>query len=61
MIADVLSNKQFNPTVTELLIRVRKLNLSLVFITQSYFAVSKSVRLSYTHYFLIKIPNKREL
>ena len=41
MIADMLSNKKLNPIVTELLIRVRKLNISLGFITQSYFAAPK--------------------
>ena len=61
MIVDMLSNKKPNPIVTELLIRVRKLNISLVFITQSYFAVAKNIRLNSTRYFVIKIPNKREL
>ena len=45
----------------ELFIRGRKLNISLVFITQSYFAVPKIIRLNSTHYFIIKIPNKKEL
>ena len=45
MIADMLSNKKLNPIVTELFIRSRKLNISLVFIAQSYFAVSKNIRL----------------
>ena len=48
MIADMLSNKKLNPIATELFIRGRKLNISLVFITQSYFAVPKTVRLNYT-------------
>ena len=61
MIADILSNKKLNPIVTELLIRGRKLNISLVFITQSYFALPKYIRLNSTHYFVLKIPNKREL
>ena len=61
MIADMLSNKKHNRIVTELLIRGRKLNISLVFMTQSYFAVSKNIRLNSTHYFIIKIPNKQEL
>ena len=47
--------------VTELFIRDRKLNISLVFITQSYFAVSKYIRLYSIHYFIMKIPNKRQL
>ena len=55
MIADMLSNKNLNPIVTELF---RKLNISLVFITQSYFAVPKNIRLDSTHYFIMKIPNK---
>ena len=59
MIADMLSNKKLNPIVTELLIRGRKLSISLVFITKSYFAVPKNIRLNSTHYFVMKIPNKR--
>ena len=54
MIADMLSNKKFNPIVTELFIRGRKLNISLIFITQSYFAVI----LNSAHNFFVKIPNK---
>ena len=61
MIADIVSNKQPNPIVTELFIRGRKLKISLVFITQFYFAVPKNIRLNSTHYFIMKIPNKREL
>ena len=61
MIADILSNKKLNPKVTELLIRGRKLNIPLVFITQFYFVVSKTIRLNSTHYFVMKISNKREL
>ena len=61
MIADMLSNKKLNPIVTELFIRRRNLNISLAFITQSYFAVPKNIRLNSTHYFVMKIPNKREL
>ena len=61
MIADMLSNKKLNPMVTELFIRGRKLNISLVFITQSYFTVPKNIRLNSTHYTAMKIPNKREL
>ena len=57
----MLSNKKLNPIVTELFITGRKLNFSLVLITQSYFAVPKNIRLSSTHYFVMKIPNKREL
>ena len=61
MIADMLSKKKHNPTVTELFIRSRKFNISLVFITESYFAVPKDIRLTFTHYFIMKIPNKQEL
>ena len=58
VVADMLSNKKLKPRVTELFIKKRKLNISLVFITQSYFAVPKNIRLNSTHYFFIKIPNK---
>ena len=61
MIADMLSNKKLNQIVTELFMIGRKLNISLVFITQSYFAVPKNIRLNSTHYFIMKVPNKREL
>ena len=57
MIADMLSNNKFNPIVTEVFVWGRKLNSSLAFITPPYFAVSKNS----THYFAVKIPNKREL
>ena len=50
MIADMLSNKKLNKIVTELFIRGRKLNISIVFITQSYLAVPKNLRLNSTHY-----------
>ena len=61
MVADMINSKKLNPVVTELFIRGRKFNSSLVFITQSYFKVPKDVRLNSTHFFTIKIPNKREL
>ena len=68
MIADMINNNKLNPIVTELFIRGRKLNISIVFITQSYFKVPKDVRLNSTHlikfykfYIIMKIPNKREL
>ena len=61
MIADILSIKKHNPIVTELFIRGRKLNISVVFITQSYFPVPKNIRLNFTHFFIMKIPSKREL
>ena len=61
MIADMIHNKKLNSIVTELFIRGRKLNISLVFITQSYFKVAKDVRLNTSHFFIAKISNKREL
>ena len=61
MIADVINNKKLNSIVTELFIRGRKLSISLVFITQSYFKVPKDARLNASHFFIIKIPNRREL
>ena len=61
MIADMIKNKELNSIVTKLFIRGRKLNISLVFITQSYFKVPKDVRLNTTNFFIMKIPNKREL
>ena len=61
MIDDMINNKKLNSIITELFIRGRKLNISLVFITQPYFKVPKDVRINTTHFFIIKIPNKREL
>ena len=61
MIADMINNKKLNLVVTELFIRGRKLNIYIVFITQSYFKAPKDVRLNSTHFFIMKIPNKREL
>ena len=61
MIADIINNKKINSIETELFIRGRKLKISLVFITQSYFKVPKDVRLNSTHFFILKIPNEREL
>ena len=52
MIADMLSNKKLNPIATELFIRDRKLNISVVFITQSFVAVIKDIRLNCTYYLL---------
>ena len=57
----MISNNKLNPIVTELFIRGRTLNISIVFITQSCFKVPKDVRLNSTHFFIMKIPNKREL
>ena len=61
MITDILSNKNLNPVETELFIRVRKLNISLVFLLKSYFTVPKNIRLNYIRHFIMKIPNKAEL
>ena len=60
-IADMIHNKKLYSIVTKLFIRGRKLNIYLVFITQSYFKVPKDVRLNTSHFFIAKIPNKREL
>ena len=61
MIADMIHNKKLNLIVTDLFVRGRKLNIYLVFITQSYFKVPKDARLNTSHFFISKIPNKREL
>ena len=61
MIADTMTNKKFQAIIKEVFIRCRKLNISLVFITQSYFRVPKDVRLNSIHYLIMKIHNKREL
>ena len=61
MIQDIVTNKQFQAIIKELFIIFRETNIFLVFITQSYFSVSKEVRLNSTHYFIMKIYNKREL
>ena len=61
MIADIMTNKKFQSIIKELFIRCRKLNISLVFITQSYFSVPKDVRLNSTHYLVMKINKNREL
>ena len=61
LIADIISNETLHPIVTELFIRGRKLNTSLVFIAKSYFWAPKNVRLSTKHFFIKKIPNKQEL
>ena len=60
MTANMASNRKFNPIVTELFIRGRKLNIFLLFTTQSYFAVAKNIRLNSTYYSIMKIPNKRQ-
>ena len=60
MITDMINKKRLNSIVTELFIRGRKLSISLVFITQSYFKVPKDFWLNTTHFFITKIPDKRE-
>ena len=61
MIADIMTNKKFQAIIKELFVRCRKINISLVFITQSFFSVPKDVRLNSKHYFIMKINKKREL
>ena len=60
-IADIMTNKKFQAIIKELFIRCRKLNISLVFITQSYFSVPKEARLNSTHYLIMKINNRKDL
>ena len=61
MIADIMRSKKFKAIIKELFIRCRKLNISIVFITQSYFSTPKDARLNSTHYILMKMGNKKEL
>ena len=61
MIADIEANKKLSPVVNELFLRERKLDTSLSFNSQSYFKVPRTIRLNATHYFIMKISNKREL
>ena len=61
MIADVMTNKKFQAIIKELFIRCKKLNISLVFITQSYFSVPKDVRFNSTHYLIMKINSRKEI
>ena len=61
MIAYMINNKKLNSIGTELFIRGKKINVSIVSITQSYFKVPKDVRLNYTHSFIMKISNKKGL
>ena len=61
MISHVMSNKKAQEVLKKLFIRCRKLNISLCFLTQSYFSVPKDVRLNCTHYVIFKLNNKREL
>ena len=61
IIADMLNDKTFYPIVIDLFIRGRKLKISLVYIIQSCFVMPKNIRLNCTHYFIMKISNKKEL
>ena len=61
MIADIMSSKNFKAIIKELFIRCRKLNISIVFITQSYLRTPKDARLNSTHYVIMKIQSKKEL
>ena len=61
MIPDMINDIKLNPVVTELFIRGRKLNISIVFITQSYFKVAKDVRLNSTHFFIMKNPKRNSV
>ena len=61
MIADIEYNKKFKKIIKELFYRARKINISIVFITQSYFRALKDARLNSMHHILIKIGNKKEL
>ena len=56
-----MTNKKFQVIIEEIFIRCRKLNISLVFITQPYFSVPRDVTLNSTHYFIMKIYNSKEL
>ena len=61
MVSHVMSDKKAQQILKDLFIRCRKLNISLCFLTQSYFSVPKDVRLNCTHYILFELHNKREL
>ena len=61
MVADMESSKKLSPIVTELFLSGRKLNILLVFILKFYFKVPKTIILNATHYFIMKIHNKRRL
>ena len=61
MIADIMTSTRFQAIIKELFIRRRKLNISLVFITQSYFSVPKDVRLNSSHYLIMEINSRKEL
>ena len=61
IVADIISNKKYDPIVTELFVRGRKLNIPLTFVTQSYVTVPKDNGTNSVHYFVMKISNKRVL
>ena len=61
IIADIMSSKKFKAIIKELFIRCRKLNISIVFMTHSYFRTSKDARLNSTHYVIMKIQTRKEL
>ena len=61
MIADIMTNTKFQAIIKELFVRCRKLYISLVFITQSYFSVPKDARLNSMHNLIMKINNRIEL
>ena len=61
MVVHIMSNKKAEKALEDLFIRCRKINISLCFLTQSYFSVTKDVRLNCTHYIILKLNNKREL
>ena len=61
MIADIMSSKNFKAIIKELFIRCRKLNISVIFITRSFFRTPKDARLNSMHYIITKIRSKKEL
>ena len=61
MIAEMKTNKELSPVTTDLFFRGRKLNISIAFLSQSYFKVTKTIKLNATNHFAMKIPSKREL
>ena len=61
MIPNIMTNKSLRARIKEPFIRFRSVNISLVFITQSYFSVPKEVKMNSKHYLIMKIHNKREL
>ena len=60
LIADMEANKKLRPAIIDFFIRGIKLSISLSFISRSYFKVPKTITLNATHYFIMKVPNKRE-